>query len=278
MRTACWRSSTCPRSRAHQNCDGNARRQIEKEMPTSEQRVHQQLVGKQSWVDRADLRCAMGKASSSLGRATDTDMRNIKSILRYLRGTPGIMIVRPTTLNLEDVNRAPVGSVLTYGDSDTAGDVDRFSVSGTASWLRGKLAWYPITASSRKQSMIALSSGEAELVAALSGACEGMSLRQQWDWLLKFGCNAEETSETTQQILCCDSSAALGMIKRKGSTRKTRHIELKAFILQQWSSARPKVRLVQVETSETLADGVTKIEPTPNSIYLEIRIGDKIQS
>ena len=103
----------------------------------------------------------------------------------------------------------------------------------------------PITASSRERSTIALSSGEAELVAALSGACEGLSLRQQWNWLLKFGCNAEETSETTQQIPCCDSSAAPGMIKRKGSTRKTRHIELKAFFLQQWS-ARAEVRLVQV--------------------------------
>ena len=48
------------------------------------------------------------------------------------------------------------------------GDADRFSVSGTASWLRGKLGWYPIIASNRKQSTIALSSGEAELVAALS--------------------------------------------------------------------------------------------------------------
>ena len=121
----------------------------EKEMPASEQRVYRQLVGKLLWVDRADLHCAMGKASSTLGRASDTDMRNIKSILRYLRGNPGIMTVRPTTLNLEAAGRAPVGSVLTYGDSDWAGDADRFSVSGAASWLRGKLGWYPIIASSR---------------------------------------------------------------------------------------------------------------------------------
>ena len=120
-------------------------------------------------------------------------------------------------------------------------------------------------ASSRKQSTIARSSGEAELVAPLPGACECMSLRQQWNWLLKFGCSAEETSETTQQILCCDSTAAVGMIKRKGSTRKTRHIELKVFFLQQWS-ARPEVRLVQVGTSEMLA--ATKIHSTPNSIHL----------
>ena len=59
--------------------------------------------------------------------------------------TLGIMTVRPTTLDLEAVKRAPVGSVLTYGDSDWAGDTDRFSVSGTALWLRSKLGWYPIT-------------------------------------------------------------------------------------------------------------------------------------
>ena len=80
-----------------------------------------------------------------------------------------------------------------------------------------------------------------------------MSLRQQCNWLLKFGRNADATNETTQQILCCDSSAALGMIKRKGTTRRTRHIELKAFFLQQWS-ARPEVRLVLVGTSKMLAD------------------------
>ena len=35
----------------------------------------------------------------------------------------------------------------------------------------------------------------------------------------------------------------------KGSTRKTRHIELLSFFFQQ-RSARPEVRRVQVETSE----------------------------
>ena len=93
--------------------------------------------------------------------------------------------MRPT--NLEAVKTAPVGSVLTCGDSDWAGDAYRFCVSelrrGHEAILVGTLS-----------PTIALSSGEAELVAALSGACEGMSLRQQWNWLLKFGCNAEETT------------------------------------------------------------------------------------
>ena len=91
--------------------------------------------------------------------------------------------------------------------------------------MRGKLGWYPITASSKKRSTIALSSGEAEIVAALPGACEAMGLRQQWNWLLKFGRDAEETNATTQQIPCCASSAALGVIQCKGSSRKSKQIE-----------------------------------------------------
>ena len=70
------------------------------------------------------------KTSSSLGRASDKNIRNIRSILRYFRGNHGIMTVQLTTLNLEAVKRAPVGSVLTFGDSDRASDADRPSVNG----------------------------------------------------------------------------------------------------------------------------------------------------
>ena len=52
------------------------REKDEQGMPASEHRVYRQVVGKLSWIDRGDLRCAMGKASSSLGRASDTDMKN----------------------------------------------------------------------------------------------------------------------------------------------------------------------------------------------------------
>ena len=65
-----------------------------------------------------------------------------------------------------------------------------------------------------------------------------------------------------QQILCCDSSVKLDMLKRKASTRKTRRVVLKAFFLQQWSVSL-EVRLVQMETGEVLADCATKTQSTP---------------
>ena len=103
-----------------------------------------------------------------------------------------------------------------------------------------------------------------------------MGLRQQWNWLRQFGSTDDEPTEASQQILCCDPSAALGMIRRKGSTRKTGPMELRAFFLQQWS-ARPQVRLVQVGTSEMLADCLTEVQSTPNSVHLS-KLGLEIKS
>ena len=51
---------------------------------------------------------------------------------------------------------------------------------------------------------------------------------------------------------------------------KTRHIELKAFFLEQWG-ARPGMRLVQVKTDEMIADCPTQVQSTPNSIHLSRR-------
>ena len=224
----------------------------EKEMLASEQRVYPQIVGKLFWIDRTDMRCGMRQASSSLGRASGHGHEKHQV-------NPAIPPWKPWDHDSAADDTQPgscktssCGSVLTYGDSDWAGDADLFSVSGAIGYvanLAGARSKHRAENSQRSHSAVAKLSWSA----ALSGAREGMSLRQQWNWQRQFGSTDDEAIEASQQILCCDSCAALGMIRRKGSTRKTRHIELNAFFPQQWS-ARPKVRLVQVVTSEMLAD------------------------
>ena len=234
----------------------------ELEVPVPAQRFYRQAVGKLMWLDRVDLKAVVGKAAAKLGHATETDVQNIKRILRYIRGNPGTMEVRPVQLELDLADRACPGSVLTYADADWAGDDDRRSISGVATWVRGACGWYPVSCTSRKQSSVALSSGEAELVAALSGACEGLGVQSIWQWLLAFGKPTEHSSDHEKawpmQILCCDSSAAISIMRRAGATRRTGHIELKAFFLQQWC-ARPQVKVAKVKTDEMLADGLTKV-------------------
>ena len=73
-------------------------------------------------------------------------------------------------------------------DADWAGDVkDLRSCSGIAVWVKGSFenTWYPMCASSKKQNMVCLSSGESELMALVGGACEGIATRVRWSKLCR---------------------------------------------------------------------------------------------
>ena len=120
---------------------------------------------------------------------------------------------------------------------------------------------------------IEVSGGEAELFAALSEACEGMGLRQKWNWQPKFGRRAEETNETKQSILCCDSSATHGAMKRQDSRLAERDA---SSCKRSFCNNGPR-DLVQMGTSEILADCLTNMQSTPNSIHLS-RLGLGIKS
>ena len=167
MWKACWRRSACLRSRAHQHRAGNAVRQMRRRCLQANKESTDLLLG--NFCGLTELTCVVRWESLIKPWTCERHGHEEHQLdIAIPRGNPGIMTLRPTTLNLEAANRAHVGSVLTYGDSDWAGHADRFRVRGTASWLRGKLGWYPITTSSRKPSTFALSSVDAELVAGLS--------------------------------------------------------------------------------------------------------------
>ena len=77
-------------------------------------------------------------------------------------------------LDVPGIADIPQGSVVVMTDADWAGDVkDRRSYSGIAVWVKGSVenTWYPVYASSKKQNMVCLSSGESELMAVVGGAC-----------------------------------------------------------------------------------------------------------
>ena len=124
----------------------------------------------------------------------------------------------------------PQGSVVMVTDADWAGDVkDRHSYSGIAVWVKGSVenTWYSVYASSKKQNMICLSSGESELMALVGGACEGIATRDHWSKLCKCSLG--------MIVLCTDSSAALGFVKRKGASRRTRQVDTEVYFIQAWA-------------------------------------------
>ena len=146
-------------------------------------------------------------------------------------------------------------------DADWAGVVkDRRSYSGIAVWVKGSVenTWYPVYASSKKQNMVCLISGESELMALVGGACEGIATRDQWSKL----CNCSLGTI----VLCTDSSAALGFVRRKGASRRTRHVDTKVCFVQAWAM-EPGQGILKVHgDNQQVADCFTKVT-TPRAAH-----------
>ena len=107
-------------------------------------------------------------------------------------------------------------------------------------------------ASSKMQNTVCLSSGESELMALVGGACEGIATRDQWSKLCK--CSPGTI------VLCTDSSAALGLVKRKGAILRTRHVDRKVYFMQAWAM-EPGQRILKVHSdSQQVADCLKKIQ------------------
>ena len=99
--------------------------------------------------------------------------------------------------------------------------------------------------------MVCLSSGESELMALVGGACEGIATRDQWSKM----CNCSPGTI----VLCTDSAAALGFVKRMGASRRTRHVDTKIHFMQAWAMELGQ-RILKVHgDSQQIADCLTKI-------------------
>ena len=219
----------------------------------SGQRRHRQLLGRLLWLDRLDIKNAVCQLSTHVGTGTIRDEINIKRLLRYLIGNPACNMIVGYNLDVLGIAGIPQGSVVVMTDSDWAGDVkDRRSHSGIAVWVKGFVenTWHPAYASSKKQNMVCLISGESELMTLVGRACEGIAAKDQWSKLCKCSLGTI--------VLCTDSSAALGFVKRKGASRRTRHVDTMVYFMQAWTM-EPGQRILKVHgDSQQVVDCLTK--------------------
>ena len=132
-------------------------------------------------------------------------------------------------------------------DSDWGGDTShRKSVTGFVL----KLAGGPIYYKSKYQPTIALSSTEAEFVAATEAGKAILYVRSIME---EIGMKQDEAT-----ILYIDNNGALNMANQSQPTRNTRHMELKNFAIQQWVE-RDLVLLKRIQTENNYADAMTKV-------------------
>ena len=182
------------------------------------------MLGRLLWLDRLDIKNAIGQLSTHVGTAATRDEINIKRLLRCLVGNLACNMIVGCTLDVPGIAGIRQGSVVVMTDADWARDVkDSRSYSGISFWVKDSVenTWYPVCASSKKQNMVCLISGESELKGLVGGVCQSIATRDQWSKLCKCS--------LAMIVLCTDIPAALGFVKRKGASRRTRHVDTKVF-------------------------------------------------
>ncbi|EHK62702.1 hypothetical protein M3S_E11, partial [Sorghum bicolor] len=135
--------------------------------------------------------------------------------------------------------------IRSLSDSDYAGDVkDRRSTSGAVYFLDKSL----VTWSSQKQKIVALSSCEAEYVAAVA-ACQGI-------WLSRLISDMMGMKEATVKLLM-DNMSAIALSKNPVHHGRSKHIDTKYHFLRECIEDG-NVEVDHIGTAEQLADIFTK--------------------
>ena len=163
--------------------------------------------------DRVDLAFASKEISRHMANPKIGDEILVKRVVRYLKQYPRLVVKYPWQ---EDCSEVSV-----FTDSDWGGCVKtRRSTSGGVLMRGGHL----ISHWARTQQLVALSSAEAELNAAVKAAQEGLGVAHL----------EEEFGRWLVVQLYGDSSANHGMIQRQGAG-KVKHLTVRQLWLQQQS-------------------------------------------
>ena len=166
----------------------------------------------------------------------------LKRVLRYLKGTQQAQLVyRPTA----DNQGRPL-SVHGYCDSDWGNDVgDRRSITAWVFLLHGcAVSWQ-----SRKQRVTALSSVEAEYMAAAAATKEAVWWRR---FLTELG--LPPPGPTT---IYSDSQGSIALAKNPDSHDRTKHIDVRYHFIRQQLACQA-IRAEFIGTEQMLADVLTK--------------------
>ncbi|KAL8161831.1 hypothetical protein V2J09_013320 [Rumex salicifolius] len=196
-----------------------------------------------------DLAYSVGVLSRYMEAPTTTHMNVVKQILRYVKGT--------LNLGCFYVKKQPKEELIGYSDSDLIGDIDdRKSTTGVIYFLGRN----PITWVSQKQRVVALSSCEAEYIAATTGACQGV-------WLGRILCNLRGDDQLRAELKI-DNKSAIALAKNLVHHDRSKHIDTRYHFIRECVQ-NGDIRVEYVNTEVQLADILTK--PLGRQRFMELR-------
>ncbi|KAK2989971.1 hypothetical protein RJ640_004134 [Escallonia rubra] len=179
--------------------------------------LYKQIVGSLMYLTatRPDIMHSVSLISRYMENPTEKHMLAAKRIFRYLQGTRDFGLFYKKSKKLDFFG---------FTDSDYAGDQDdRRSTSGYVFMLgTGAVSW-----SSKKQSIVTLSTTEAEFVAATACACQAIWLRRILEEL--------QFKQTGATIVFCDNNSAIKLSKNPVLHGRSKHIDVKYYFLRDLS-------------------------------------------
>ena len=205
-------------------------------------------------ADRPDISYSAKEICRHMAKPTRGGWKKLKRVVRYLLEHKRTVLSYPWQGEEEEV--------VTFSDSDWAGcRVSGKSTSG-GTVLIGE---HYIKGWASTQLSIALSSGEAELVALVKATSETMGIVNM----------VKDLGGTKKGVVYADSSAALSAADRKGSG-KLRHINIRMLWIQE-REQREDVELRKVRGEVNPADMNTKYLAGPKLMDFMRRFGQHVK-
>jgi hypothetical protein len=216
----------------------NGHLDLDKDGKAVDQKVYCSMISSLLYLcaSRLDIMLSVCMCARFQANQKECHLMAVKRILRYLVRTPNFGLWYPKGSNF---------NLLGYSDFDYAGyKVERKSTSGTCQFL----GWSLVSWSSKKQNSIALSTAEAEYVAA--GACCAQLLWMK-QTLNDYGCRL------TKIPLLCDNESAIKLANNPVSHSRTKHIDIRHHFLRDHET-KGDIAIHHVSTEKQLADIFTK--------------------
>ncbi|KAK2373607.1 putative mitochondrial protein [Trifolium repens] len=203
-----------------------------------DQSLYRSMIGSLLYLtaSRPDITYAVGVCARYQADPKVSHLTQVKRILKYVNGTSDYGIMYSHCEN---------STLYGYCDADWAGSADdRKSTSGGCFFLGTNLiSWF-----SKKQNCVALSTAEAEYVAAGSSCSQLVWMKQ----MLK-----EYDVEQDALTLYCDNMSAINISKNPVQHSKTKHIDIRHHYIRDLVESKIVV-LEHVGTKEQIADIFTK--------------------
>ncbi|XP_058769363.1 secreted RxLR effector protein 161-like [Vicia villosa] len=162
-------------------------------------------------TSRPDIMFSVCLCARYQANPKESHLAAVKRIIKYLKGTTNVGLWYP---------KGSMNTLVGYSDADYAGcKTDRKSTNGMCHILGNAL----VSWSCKKQASVALSTAEAEYIAAGSGCAQILWLKQQLlDYGLNLGCIP----------LRCDNTSAINITKNPVMHSRTKHIDIRHHFIQ----------------------------------------------